>query len=317
MTKIIGIFLLLIVVGLWVTSRLIARDIEREFPPVGEFAIVNGAAIHFVDTGRITENDKPAIVFIHGASGNLRDQMAVYRSRLEDEFRLIFLDRPGHGYSASFENSNDPKAQAASIDGLLASLEVKDAIIVGHSFGGVVTGAFGVLYPERTAGLIFLAPVSHPWGTGVDWHYDVGNTPVIGWLFSNLVIPIAGSLIYPNAIENVFKPNEMPLDYKEVSGTKLVLRPNNFLQNARDVARVEEHVIDFNSRYREIEAPTAIFHGDQDDIVSLEIHSINGLSKDIKGAQLNVLQGVGHKPDYIAADQIEAEIRRMAELSNS
>lgn len=317
MLKIVCLFLLLGIVALWTVSQFIARDIEQEFPPVGKFLEVDGAKLHFVDTGGVDDEDKPAIVFIHGASGNLRDPMTVYLSRLDKDFRLVFVDRPGHGYSDSFEDSNDPKSQAAVINGLLVKLGIEKAIVVGHSFGGVITAAFGVLYPERTSGLVFIAPVSHPWGTGVDWHYDVGNTPIIGWLFSNLIAPIGGSLIYPNAVKNVFSPNPMPKDYKELSGTRLVLRPKNFHENAKDVARVEAHVTEFNHRYREITAPTAIFHGDNDDIVSLEIHSINGLAKDIKGARLNILAGVGHKPDYVAADQVEKEIRRIASLSDT
>lgn len=315
--KVISLIAAFVVAGLAISSFFISRNIAKEFPPIGEFKTIAGSKVHFIDTGKTGQTEgRPAVVFIHGASGNLRDAMTVYRARLEADFRVIFIDRPGHGYSEAFEGSNDPKAQAASLSGLLDALEVERAIVVGHSFGGVVAGAFGVLYPKQTAGLVFLAPVSHPWGTGVDWHYDVGNTPVIGWLFSHLVIPTAGSYIYPKAIKNVFRPNPMPSDYKETSGTKLVLRPKNFLQNARDVARVHEHVEAFHHRYAEITAPTVIYHGDKDDIVSLEIHSINGLSKDIAGAKLVVLEGVGHKPDYVAADQIEAEIRAIADASN-
>lgn len=316
MLKILAIIIILIAVGLAISSLLIVRDIEREFPPIGDFKIINGAKLHFVDTGAVSDEARPAIVFLHGASGNLRDPMPVYKDRLSKDFRLIFLDRPGQGYSEPFAGSNNPKAQADSISLLLNELGVDEAIIVGHSFGGVVTAAFGVLHPEQTAGLVFLAPVSHPWGTGVDWHYDLGNMPVLGWLFSRLIIPTAGSMIYPNAIQNVFKPDPMPSDYKETSGTRLALRPSNFHENAKDVARVEAHVSAFHHRYREITAPTVIFHGDQDDIVSLEIHSINGLSKDVKGSELIILEGTGHKPDYVAADQIEAEIRRIANLGN-
>jgi len=315
MLKLILVFLFVSLLLLWGASFFIARDIVKEFPPIGDFReVFPGTKMHFVDSGPVPDVSLPAIVFLHGASGNLRDPLHVYRPRLEGSLRTLFVDRPGHGYSDSFAGSNDPKEQAKALAVLLDELEIQKAVIVGHSFGGVVTGAFGVLYPQKTAGLVFLAPVSHPWRTGVDWHYDVGNTPLIGTLFSYLIVPVAGSFIYPKAIKNVFTPNAMPVDYKETSATRLVLRPDNFLQNARDVARVSAHVEEFHPRYKEISAPVVIFHGDTDDIVSLEIHSVNGLSKDIKGAKLVVLEGVGHKPDYVAAEEIEAEIRKMADL---
>ena len=49
-------------------------------------------------------------------------------------------------------------------------------------------------------------------------------------------------------------------------------------------------------------------------IVSPLIHSIDGLSKDIAGSKLIILEGVGHKPDWVAAKQIAGEIRRLSKI---
>ncbi|KAG1702847.1 AB hydrolase superfamily protein YvaM [Nymphon striatum] len=297
--KILAGLVILIVAGLSIATYFIARDIKQTFPPTGVFKTINSAKLHYVDTGKIENNSRPAVIFIHGAGGNLNDPMPIYKKALSNKFRAIFLDRPGQGYSESFEDSNDVPTQTSSIAKLMDELAINKAIIVGHSFGGALASTFGVLYPEKTAGLILLAPVTHPWETGVDWHYDLGNTPVIGWLFSRTLAPVAGHFIYPNAIKRLFLPNPMPIDYKETSATKLALLPENFHSNAKDIARVHKHVEVFQNRYN--------------DIVSLEIHSINGLSKDIKNSKLFVLDGVGHKPDYVAADQIVKSIQEIAD----
>ena len=310
--KILLGLLALTLTALYIYAYFIAKDIRESFPPIGTFKTINGAKLHYVDTGKMADENEPAVIFIHGAGGNLQDPMPIYRKPLEDNFRVIFLDRPGQGYSESFEGSNDVAVQTSSIAKLMDELAIKKAIVVGHSFGGALASSFGVLYPEKTAGLILLAPVTHPWHTGVDWHYDLGNTPVLGWLFSHTLAPVAGHYIYPNAIKRLFLPNEMPSDYKETSATKLALVPSNFHSNAKDVARVEKHVEKFQHRYKEITAPTHIYHGDEDDIVSLEIHSINGLSKDIKHSKLFVLEDVGHKPDYVASGQIINSIMQIA-----
>jgi len=310
--KILAGILLITIAGLWIASWVISQKIQDRFPPVGDFRIVNGARLHFVDTGNPSEKEKPAIVFIHGAGGNLNDPMPIYKKELESEFRLVFVDRPGQGYSKSFEGSDKVTSQTDSVALLLDKLDIDKAIVVGHSFGGALASAFGVLYPEKTAGLVLLAPVTHPWHTGVDWHYDLGNTPVIGWLFSRTLAPVAGYFIYPGAIKRLFLPDQQPRDYEDSSATKLALIPENFHANARDIARVHMHVEDFQNRYREIKTPVHIFHGDRDDIVSLQIHSIDGLSKDIPHSKLFVLEGTGHKPDYVASDQIARSIREIA-----
>jgi len=280
--KVLLSILLFSVAGLYAATWFISQRSETKFPAIGNFKRINGANLHFVDTGFSAGDEKPAVVFIHGAGGNLRDQMVVYNPLMQGKARAIFIDRPGQGYSEPFSGSNDPKEQASSTAKLLDELGIEKAVIVGHSFGGVIAGAFGVLYPEKTAGLVFVAPVAYPWPGGVDWHYDVGNVPVAGWLFSNLVAVPAGNFIYPSAIKRLFAPNQTPADYETKSGTRLLLRPATFYENAKDVARVFDHVSAFHPRYKEITAPTYIFHGNEDDVVSHEIHSINGLSKDIK-----------------------------------
>lgn len=306
-----------VVASLWIATRLIVRDIESEFPPVGEFVTVDGAKVHYVLNDRELTGEVPTMVFVHGASGNLRDARTVYEPPLRGSVPTLFFDRPGHGYSDPFNGSNDPKDQAKVIAGLLDALSIKKAIIVGHSYGGAVTAAFGVLYPERTAGIVFLAPATHPWYTGVDWHYTAGSMPVLGWLFSHLIATPGGSLVYPKAVKNVFSPDPMPDDYKETSGTRLVLRPSSFHENAKDVASLHMHVEAFHERYKEITVPTVIYHGNQDDIVSPEIHSLNGLAKDIQGAELRILEGTGHKPDYIALDHVVEDVKRMAGVTSN
>ena len=88
--------------------------------------------------------DLPPIVFIHGASANLKDQMMPLRPLLEGRAELLFLDRPGHGWSGRGPGNNEnPTAQAATIAALMDELGIGPAIIVGHSFGGAVAAAFG------------------------------------------------------------------------------------------------------------------------------------------------------------------------------
>ncbi|MEM7069546.1 MAG: alpha/beta hydrolase [Pseudomonadota bacterium] len=298
--------------GLWFTSNQMAKNIEAEFPPIGNFETVNGAQMHFVDAGVSGDTSKQAVIFIHGAGGNLRDLKHANGGRLEDQMRVIYVDRPGHGYSQSFDGSNDPKKQAASVAGLMEKLQIPQAIIVGHSFGGAIASTFAVLHPEKTAGLVLIAQVSHPWSTGVAWYYDMSKIPGVDWLFANLLAAPIGSLMYPGAVEEVFSPDPAPADFASGSGTKLLLRPDNFFENAADINGLLDHVTEFHPRYKEITAPTVIFHGDEDKSVNVEIHTINGMSKDIQGAEVKIYENMGHMPTYIVPDDIAEAVRKMA-----
>lgn len=293
-------------------TALRARSIEAAAPNIGERTDVGGFAINALHVPATSDAELPPIVFIHGASGNLRDQATAFLAPLKGRAELLFVDRPGHGYSDRGGPQNAyPDGQAAAIAALMDRRGIERAIIVGHSFGGAIAASFGVLYPEKTAGLLFLAPATHPWPGGVDWYYRLASTPLIGPLFCHTVALHAGMARLEAATRNVFAPNPRPETYVEDTGPALVLRPAAFSANATDVANLHSYVSRFSPRYREIAAPTVIVTGDSDDIVLEEIHS-RGLARDIAGSELVWIRGLGHKPDYAARDLAVAAIEKIA-----
>jgi len=112
-------------------------------------------------------------------------------------------------------------------------------------------------------------------------------------------------------IRHVFQPNPVPENYVDRAAIPLVLRPDNFCDNARDVASLHTYVTRMQPHYKEITAPTIIITGDSDDIVYEELHS-RGLKRDIPGSELYWLRNLGHKPDYIATDLAIAAIEKLS-----
>ncbi len=151
-------FLLALMLVLAGATRIGAWLIERRNPPVGQFANVNGTRMHYVHVPAPASADLPPIVFIHGASGNLKDQMLPFRPLLEGRAGMLFFDRPGHGWSARGEANEDPHGQAKTIAALMDHAGIGKAIIVGHSFGGAIAATFALDYPERVAGLAWRRP---------------------------------------------------------------------------------------------------------------------------------------------------------------
>jgi pimeloyl-ACP methyl ester carboxylesterase len=302
--------LLLILAG---ATRVGAWLIERRHPPVGSFATVNGTRLHHVHVPAGAGADLPPLVFVHGASGNLLDQMLPFRPLLEGRAEMLFVDRPGHGWSGRGPATNDtPAGQAGTIAALMDSYGMEKAIIVGHSFAGAVLTAFGVLRPERVAGLVFLAPASHPWpGGGTSWYYDLSETPVVGRLFTETLAWPGGVMRLATATDCVFAPNAVPENYAQDAAIRLVLRPAAFRANARDVAGLFDFVEKLVPRYGEITAPTVVISGNRDTVVYEEIHSM-GLARDIPGSELLWVENLGHKPDWIATGLAVAAIEKLA-----
>lgn len=312
MTVTILIIAAVVLLALLVFTRLQARRIERLYPIIGEMIDVGGYRLHCVHIRGPADADLPPVVFIHGASGNLRDQMTAFREKLEGRTDLLFVDRPGHGWSERGSEANRfPDGQARAIAALLDCKNIDSAVISGHSFGGAIAASMALEAPHKVRGLLLLSAATHPWPGGVDWHYTLSAMPVIGRLFTELLTMPAGLMRISRVSRCVFRPNEYPNDYLMRSATALVLRPQAFRHNGSDVTHLHQYVTRTAPNYRTIQAPTVIITGDHDEIVSPDIHSV-AMSDEVAGAQLLRIRGVGHKPDYAATDLCIASIEHLA-----
>lgn len=304
--------IVLLVAGLVVWTRLKTREIEARYPPAGEMIDVGGYRLHAVHVPRPADADLPALVFIHGASGNLLDQSVPFRPKLEGRAEMLFVDRPGHGWSERGGAANaTPDGQANAIAAAMKAKGISSAIIIGHSFGGAIAASFALAHPDMTSGLVFLAPATHSWPGGIAWYYDLTRLPVIGPLFANTLALPAGLTRLESGSACVFAPNPKPDDYVTSTAPALVLRPGAFRHNAIDVANLKPYVTRVAPRYSEIRTPTVIITGDSDSVVLAHIHS-EGLARDIDDAELIWIRNLGHKPDHVTTDLAVRAIEKVA-----
>lgn len=305
-------FLVALVFALAGFTRVGVWSIDGRNPPTGAFAEVNGTRLHHLHLPGPATPELPPILFIHGASGNMKDQMLPLRPLLEGRAEMLFLDRPGHGLSSRGAANEDPHGQAATIAALMDHVGIDRAIVVAHSFGGAIAATFALDFPARAAGLVFLAPATHPWpGGATSWYYALTATPVIGRIFSETLSYPGGLALMAGATECVFSPNPVPESYNRDASIELVLRPRAFRSNAIDVEGLYRHALAIAPRYPQIKAPTVIISGDSDTVVFEEIHSA-GLARDIAGSEIVWVHNLGHKPDWIAADLAVAAIEKVA-----
>ena len=119
----------------------------------------DGGTIHAIEKG----SGRP-LVLLHGIT--LRsDVWAPQFHQLTDRFRVIAVDLRGHGASKAGAGRFGIRQLAADLATLLVDLDLHDAIVVGHSMGGMTAMQFCGDFPEvladRVAGLVFLATRAH------------------------------------------------------------------------------------------------------------------------------------------------------------
>ncbi|MDQ1229168.1 alpha/beta fold hydrolase [Sphingomonas sp. SORGH_AS_0879] len=91
----------------------------------------DGARLYYKDWGR----GQP-IFFHHGwplTADDWDGQMLYFLSK---GYRVIAMDRRGHGRSSQTATGNDMDTYAADVDAVVRKLDLRDAIHIGHSTGG-------------------------------------------------------------------------------------------------------------------------------------------------------------------------------------
>ena len=284
--------------------------LQRSHPAQGRMIEVAGAVLHVVELGP-RDAAGPPIVMLHGASSNLEAMRKPLREKLAATHRVILVDRPGHGWSArAREEDSTPAIQGRMIEQALEKLGVGKAIFVVHSWSGALGARIALDYPNRVAGLVMLAPVAYPWPGGVGWYNNLVTTPVIGPLLAYTITLPLGSLVVERGARSVFLPQIMPENFVRDSATRLLLRPSEFLANARDLVTLKAEVAEQAPRYPDIRAPVVILTGEADTTVSTRIHS-RPFAAAVPGTKLIVLPDVGHMVQNAVPDLVIAEIEAM------
>ena len=304
-------------VAVWRTREAVRR-LEADHAPIGRLIEVNDAGrpreVHILDVP-----GNPAlvpVVFIHGASGNLCDQVGTFADAVAKlphhrRFRSIYVDRPGCGYTERRTADDTPRAQARMVAATLSALGIERAVICGHSFGAGVAATLAVTHPHRVAALALLAPAGYPWPTDLNWYYKMAGLPVLrtlcAWTF---VVPL-GLKLLPPGITGTFAPDPVPDGYRERGAIDLLLRPANFLANAADIQAIKGRAAEISPLFRTIDCPTWILQGSHDAVVRPTIHAV-GLYRAIPHAEMEWHEGIGHKPDYVLRGRIVAQLVHFA-----
>jgi pimeloyl-ACP methyl ester carboxylesterase len=97
---------------------------------------------------------EPTVVLIHGLGQDWRiwDRVS---ADLETKHRVVRVDLPGHGQSPPTKKIGIDAATEA-LERALQKRKVKGAVLVGHSYGGLVALAEAAARPERAAGVVVI-----------------------------------------------------------------------------------------------------------------------------------------------------------------
>jgi pimeloyl-ACP methyl ester carboxylesterase len=146
---------------------------------ISRYARIDGAKIHYTISG-----SGAAVVLLHGFAETSRMWIPVLPS-LGKKFTVIAPDLPGIGNSSIPSGGIGMKTAAIQIHGLVRSLGITKARVVGHDIGLMVAYAYASLFPSEVEKLVVMdafLPGVEGWESIYNspnfWHFRFnGSTP--------------------------------------------------------------------------------------------------------------------------------------------
>ena len=286
-----------------------SRRITRQTPAIGKIVRAGGADIHYIEAGR---SDAPALVLLHGASGNVMDWTSSVFDRLAADWRVIAFDRPGYGHSSQLPRQSWLIApQVHALRSAMAALGYRHYAICGHSYGVAVALEWALHYPNEVTGLLAMSGAQVSWEGALGWRYRWGGKPLIGRVMGALVPLVASDSVLERELIEVFAPQPVPRGYVDASGVRLALRPETFALNLRAMDTLYAQTQAFLPEAGRISCPCEVLHGSADEIVPFDPAS-QPVAALIPHTHTVVLEGVGHMPHHARPEAVVQAAGRVA-----
>src|SRR6202522_4133068 len=220
-------------------------------------------------------------------------------------YRVIAHDRRGHGRSDQTSGGNDMDTYADDLAELFEKLDLKDAILVGHSTGGGEVarylGKHGTKRVAKAALISAITPLM------LKTEKNPGGLPIE--VFDGIRAGVAGDR------SQFYKDLSLPFYGYNRPGAKVSegVRNSFWLQGMLAGYPAAYECIkqfsetDFTEDLKKIDVPTLILHGDADQIVPIVAAGLKS-AKIVKGATLKVYPGAPHGMCTTLADKVNADL---------
>jgi non-heme chloroperoxidase len=220
-------------------------------------------------------------------------------------YRVIAHDRRGHGRSTQTWQGNEMNTYADDLAQLFEQLDLKDAIVIGHSTGGgEVTRFIGRHGTKRVAKIALISAVP-PCLVQSETNPDGLPRAALDGL--RAAIGKDRSQFYKDFSLPFFGANRPGSKVTEALREQFWLQSMQVgLKNVLDCIKAFSET-DFTEDLKKFDVPTLILHGDDDQIVPIHISGLRS-AKLVKNATLKVYAAAPHALMSTHQEQFNADL---------
>jgi len=297
--KIIKLFVFIIIMVLLVilmAGVLSPDNIAIPEGVSGKYIDIAGVKIRYQQFGQGRD-----LLFIHGVPGSLEDWQPI-TSRLPEGYRATVYDRPGQGYSGAQNIGYNLDHNARIAFGLIDELELRDVVVIGHSYGGSVIMAMAVKNRPEIKAFIPVGGATYP-PEDIDPLMRIINLPFVGRGFAAIAAPVLGPDMIKEGIAEAFSPNldTIPEGFED-NRLEMWTQTKVIVSIAKEEVHLKadlERIIPYFDR---ILTRFIIIHGKDDLlVVADESRRLHGI---LIRSELIILGGTGHQVQFVRPDVI-------------
>lgn len=253
-----------------------------------------GVTLEYVEQGAASGI---SVLLLHGLSDSWHSFELVL-PHLPESIRTFAVSQRGHGESSYPREGYGSKDFAADVAAFLDALHLDAAVVVGHSMGSWIAQRFAIAYPDRAQGLVLVGSF-----------FSMAKSPVPRELWNSVV----------STMEDPVDP-DFVREFQESTLAQPV--PHAFFETVvqeslRLPARVWKAIVassmqdDFAGRLSNIEAPTLLVWGDQDEMASRSDQEAQTAA--ITGSQLLTYESTGHAVHWEAPQRFASDLAAFVE----
>lgn len=252
----------------------------------------------------------PTIIMIHGFRGTHHGLDLIAKQL--DQYRVIVPDLPGFGESKPLEIDHSIENYVIWLKTFITDLKLPTTpILLGHSFGSIITSDYASKYPNTIKKLILVNPIGAPATSGPK-AIMTQLALAYYWLGVKLPEPIAKPLLSSKLVImamsiTMAKTKDKDLR-KYIHGQHL--EHFNAFATRKAVTEAFKASITNNVRdsAEQVTTPTLLIVGDQDDITPLSMQQ--ELKLMFPNAKIEVIKNVGHLTHYETPVQVANAIKK-------
>lgn len=280
--------------GLLGNGNLGAKDLST-----ARFVKIDGESLRILEKGQGRD-----ILLIHGTPGSIEDMQPLLDSLAKDH-HVVAYDRPGHGYSSAKDIPRNLEHNTTVAEKLIDYFEMDSALVIGHSYGGIVTMNLAINGNSRVDNFYILG--SPLFTFNCPFIFKLFRIPILKTSLSWLVSGLYSKSKIKNELPSRFaQQSQIPTQEFVKFRQDLWSQPKVILSKSIETALIEKDVSKIIDQYNDLNERVTVILGEED-----VPYYISDLKENlpIKNLRATFYPATGHFIQMESIDQLLADIR--------